>query len=460
LKITAQQENNGLIPIRTIGGLDIPIGGQPKKIIREISPVSSVALIGSDYLDLRPSVLVEEGDTVKLGQPLCKDRVYPDVLFTSPGNGVVTSINKGAKRSLISIVIDLAGNEEERFFSAAPDELANLSRDQIVDTLLASGMWTAFRTRPFSKFPDPNTAPSSIFVTATDTNPLAAKPEILIAEYAKDYSFGLEVIAHLTEGNVFVCQAPYTDLPLAEADNIHNMAFSGPHPSGLVGTHIHFLDPVNDSKVVWHLGYQDVIAIGKLFTTGKLWVERTISLAGPLVKQPLLVRTRIGANIDDLTRDELLHADCRIISGSVFSGRQVQGPSSYLGRFHNQISVIDDEKSEQFQVVPSRAKKSYSSYSFFGIKSSKEEQGNFTTALNGQPSVFFPLGGFERVMPLDILPTQLLKALLVGDWELAKALGCLELDEEDLALCTFVCPGKCDYGSLLRAGLKAIEKDG
>lgn len=455
-----QRENTNGVPIRIVEGLDIPIGGKPKQSIEDGLPVRSVALVGIDYLGLRPSMFIKEGDTVKLGQPLFFDRRYPDILFTSPGTGVVSAINRGVRRVLLSVVVDLSGTEQKTFSSWSPNQLTNLRKDQIVDTLLVSGMWTALRNRPFSKIPDPKSSPSSIFVTAMDTDPLAAKPEIVIGEYDNEFSHGLDLIARLTDGHVFVCQKPSAHIPLGSNDNVRIIKFSGPHPSGLVGTHIHFLDPVNDQKSVWHLGYQDVIAIGKLFTTGKVWIERIISLAGPKVKRPRLIRTRMGAHLDNLTQGEMQDSDCRIISGSVLSGRYSQEKLSFLGRFHNQISVIGDVSQDQPSNRSFHNNQQYSSYGFFGKNWSKRVQSSLTTALNGKSSVFFPLGGFEKVMPLDILPTQLLKALLVGDWEMAKALGCLELDEEDLALCTFVCPGKCDYGPLLRACLETIEKEG
>jgi Na+-transporting NADH:ubiquinone oxidoreductase subunit A len=275
--------------------------------------------------------------------------------------------------------------------------------------------------------------PRSIFITATDSNPLAARPELVIARHRDDFLHGLTVVAGLTEGPTFLCQAPGGE-PLAGGPaSVETVEFSGPHPSGLVGTHIHFLDPVSAERTVWHLGYQDVIAIGRLFTTGRLWVERTVALAGPGVERPRLISSRLGANIDELTHGELREGHHRVISGSILSGRQAAGPLAFLGRFHNQISVIAEAapREDCGWLVPRRSK-AFSAY----------------------------LGGFERVMPLDILATPLLKALLVEDHEMSQALGCLELDEEDLALCTFVCPSKFDYGALLRTCLTAIEMEG
>ena len=438
---------------RIVEGLDIPIEGPPDQVISGRPAVTSVALLGNDYMGLSPAMRVKEGDRVRLGQPLFADRKHPDILFNSPGAGVVTEINRGARRALLSVVVSLAGDDEEVFPFWPDGDLTGLSRDQVKETLLASGLWTAFRTRPYGKVPDPGTEPHSVFVTATDTNPLAARPEVVIGEYPTDFANGLVVISRLTEDSVMVCKAPYVDLPVGASDNISVAEFSGPHPSGLVGTHIHVLDPVGPKKTVWHLNYQDVIAIGKLFTTGRIWAERIVALAGPVVRRPRLIHTRLGADTDELTRGELDDVEARIISGSVLSGRRARRPENYLGRFHSQVSVIAEAQ-------PGDGRDVFSTYNRVVSRQSRKRRFALTTALHGRPTAMVPLGGFERVMPLDILPTQLLRALLVGDTDMAQALGCLELDEEDLALCTYVCPSKLNYGPLLRETLERIEKEG
>ncbi len=450
---------DAVTPIRIEKGLDIPIAGEPEQMIADGGDVTSVALLGSDHIGLHPAMLVEEGERVKLGQPLFADRRHPEVVFVSPGSGIVRQINRGARRALLSVVVELAGDDELTFNSWPVNRLPDLRRDEVIDSLLASGLWTALRTRPYGKTPDPGATPSSVFVTAMDSNPLAAKAELIIEGAQEDFANGLTTVSRLTDGPVFVCQAPYATLPMGEADNVTMVPFSGPHPSGLVGTHIHHLDPVSARKTVWHLGYQDVIAIGRLFRTGRLVAERVVALAGPAVRRPRLIRTRLGANTDDLTRGELSGPDCRIISGSVLSGHHAQGALGYLGRFHNQVSVIAEAREEPRQGWFSpRTKNAFSVYSPAVSARPQRRKLALTSARHGTPTAMVPLGGFERVMPLDILPTQLLRALLVGDTDMAQALGCLELEEEDLALCSFVCPGKINYGPLLRACLETIEK--
>lgn len=441
-------------------GLDLPLAGEPEQTIHEANHVSSVAILGNEYVGMKPTMLVEEGQRVKLGQPLFSDKKNPGVHFTAPGAGTIKAINRGAKRVLQSVIIELDGEEEITFQQYEKFQLRDLNRDQVKQNLLDSGLWVALRTRPYSKSPSPESSPNSIFVTAIDTNPLAINPEIVINQFADDFTNGLTVLSHLTDGKVFVCQSTDASLPPVSQANIEIHTFSGPHPAGLAGTHIHLLDPVSAHKTIWQIGYQDVIAIGKLFTTGHLWVERIISLAGPLVHKPRLLRTRLGAKTEDLVRDEVQHIQSRVISGSVLHGHNATNWAGYLGRFHTQISVIAEGNEREFFGWIKPGSKKFSALNVFVSKLIGKKRFNLTTSENGSPRAMVPVGSFELVMPLDILPTQLLRALLVKDTDAAQALGCLELDEEDLALCSFVCSGKYNYGPMLRTNLTQIEKEG
>jgi Na+-transporting NADH:ubiquinone oxidoreductase subunit A len=376
---------------------------------------------------------------------------------------VVTAINRGERRVLNSVVIELSGNDAVKFKSYAASKLAGLTGEQVRENLLASGLWTSLRTRPYSHAPDPVSSPHSIFVTAMDTSPLAARPEVVIAEREADFQNGLVVIAKLTEGRVFLCKSPGSKLPVPELAQLEVAEFEGPHPAGLVGTHIHFLDPVNPTKTVWHLDYQSVMAIGSLFTTGKLNVERVVSLAGSLVSSPRLVKTRVGANLTDLVKGQLKSGkEPRVISGSVLHGRQAEGWSDFLGRFHNQVSVIPENREREFMgwVIPTGKKYSFLNVLLTSLPQARGRKFALTTTKFGSPRAIVPVGVFEDVVPLDILPTQLMRYLIVGDTDMAQALGALELDEEDLSLCTFVDPGKHDFGPVLRRNLTQIEKEG
>lgn len=444
-------------------GLDIPITGEPEQNVHSDGGVAkSVALIGLDYVGLKPTMQVAEGDRVKLGDVLFADKQHPSVVFTSPGAGVVKQINRGAKRVLQSVVVELEGDEEATFNAYAEGDLPGLSVEEVKQNLLASGLWTNFRTRPYSKVPSPDSTPRSIFVTAIDTNPLAARPEVVINERMQDFANGLLVIGKLTEGKVFLCKAPNAGLS-CNVPKVEAVDFEGPHPAGLAGTHIHFLDPVSATKTVWYLDYQSVIAIGALFTTGRLNVERVVSLAGPLVNQPRLIRTRVGANLCDVVAGQIdTSKEARVISGSILNGRQAEGWSAYLGRYHNQISVLEEGRHRDFfgWVVPSREKFSFMNVLLSSLPKERGKKFPLHTNKFGSPRAIVPVGVYEDVMPLDILPTQLVKALVIGDTDQAQSLGALELDEEDLAICSFVDPGKHDFGIALRQNLTQIEKEG
>ncbi|EKN4118083.1 TPA: Na(+)-translocating NADH-quinone reductase subunit A [Yersinia enterocolitica] len=441
-------------------GLDIPIAGAPAQIIEEGPTIHHVALLGEEYVGMRPSMLVQEGDWVKKGQALFEDKKNPGVMFTAPASGKVSAINRGERRVLQSVVIEIDGNEQVPFEHYEESSLNQLSDEQVQRHLLASGLWTALRTRPFSKTPVPNSRPRAIFVSAMDTQPLAANPQVIIAAESDAFNHGLTILARLTEGKVHVCHAPGQAVASYQNAQVTYNEFSGPHPAGLVGTHIHFLEPVSLNKTVWHVGYQDVIAIGKLFTRGELWTDRIVSLAGPQVEQPVLLRTRLGASLSELTASRLKEGDNRIISGSVLSGTAFSATHGYLGRFHQQVSVIREGREKELfgWVMPGRDKYSITRTTlghFF-----KHKLFAFSTDMHGGERAMVPIGNYERVMPLDILATHLLRDLLAGDTDSAAALGCLELDEEDLALCTFVCPGKYEYGPVLRDILTKIEQEG
>ena len=449
--------------IRIRRGIDLPLKGAPQQRIETGRPVGSVAVLGRDYIDLKPTMHVQEGDRVKLGQPLFSDKRYPAVTVTAPGAGVVTTVRRGARRVLQAVVIRLEGAEEEVFDSWPAASLAGLDRDDVVANLTRSGLWCALRTRPWSKIPDPETTPHAVFVNAMDTNPLAADPAVVIAEAPEDFCNGLAVLSRLTTGRLFLCKAEGAAVPAPEGvANLEVAEFSGPHPAGLVGTHIHFLYPVTAERVVWHLAYQDVIAIGRLFTTGRLDPARVVALGGPPVKNPRLLRTRLGAHVEPLIAGELEdHLECRVLSGPVWSGYRAAGWGAFLGRYHQQVSVLAEGRQREFigWLRPGGEKFSVTR-AFLSALSPASRRFSLTTSQNGSPRAMVPIGSYERVMPLDILPTQLLRALVVGDTDEAQRLGALELDEEDLALCTFVCPGKYDYGPVLRERLQQIEREG
>lgn len=441
-------------------GLNLPVSGIPEQVI-ESRDTSTVALIGFDYVGMKPKMLIEEGQQVRLGQPLFQDKANPEVVFTAPGTGVVEAVTRGYRRVLQSVVIRLSGDDQVTWDAVGEKGLDALDGERTRKLLLESGLWTALRTRPFSKTPVPGTEPMAIFVTAIDTSPLAADPAVVLRGKEKEFNAGLKALGTLTKGIVHVCTAPGLNPEMPSGERFAHSEFSGPHPAGLVGTHIHMLHPVGATRMVWHIGYQDVVEIGHLMLTGRLDPTRVISLGGPKVKRPRLIRTRVGASTRELVKDELESGASRVISGSVLSGRRAADWSAYLGRFHTQISVIGDNVERKFLAFTRPGPEKFSvtrtfASSWFG----RSKLFGFTTSQEGSPRAMVPIGSYEAVMPLDILPTQLLRAVLVHDTDSAQQLGCLELDEEDLALCSYVCPSKYDFGPVLRSNLDLIEREG
>jgi Na+-transporting NADH:ubiquinone oxidoreductase subunit A len=439
-------------------GLDLPISGAPEMQVGEPLPVSHVALLGSDYQDMKPTLLVAEGDQVVLGQPLFSDKKNPKVLFTAPTPGKVVAINRGERRLFLSLVIEISGAEEKTFTKVEANQLELLSADEVEDQLIDSGLWPSLRTRPYSKIPTPGSRPAALFVTAIDTNPLAADPQVVISEKGAEFEAGLKTLRHLTEGKVYLCKKPQAQIPAPKGITVSE--FAGCHPAGLVGTHIHFLEHVDQERSVWHIGYQDVIAIGHLFLTGRILTDRIVSLCGPAVNKPRLIRTRLGACLSELTSGQLIGTENRIISGSILSGHSALQTNAFLGRYHNQVSVLEENRERDLLGWAMPGFKKFSVKKIFASSLLPSRPLPLTTSTQGSLRAMVPTGAFEKVMPLNVKTTWLLRSLLTLDTDLAQDLGCLELDEEDLALCSFVCSGKMNYGRHLRQTLKKIEEEG
>ncbi len=439
-------------------GLELPVQGAPEQTIQPGPEFSTVGVLGGDYLGLKPRMLVQEGDEVQRGTPLFSHKDMPEAMMVAPLTGKVVAVNRGARRVLQSVVIEVSDpNDVGLDFSATGN---SDSAEGVIAKLCTSGLWTAFRTRPYSKMPAPGSKPAAIFVTAMDSEPLSGDAAVIINDAGEAFVEGLKAVSLLTDGKTYLCQQEGDSLPGSDLADVEAAAFSGPHPAGLAGTHIHFLEPLAGEKQVWTIGYQDVIAIGRLMQTGHLDPNVVIALSGPGARHPRLIRTVMGASTDDLTRDEIeIDGTARIISGSILSGKLADGPTAYLGRFARQISIIREDPDQipmgWIRPMPSK----YAVQPVLGSAFAKKLFA-FTSNLNGGRRAMVPTGTFEELMPQDYLPTQLLRALLVMDTDTAQALGALELDEEDLGLVGFACPAKYEYGLALRDCLTKIEKEG
>ena len=439
-------------------GLDIPITGTPEQRIGKGPPVEEVALMGDDYPGLKPTMLVKEGERVRLGQPLFSDKKNQGVLFTAPAAGKVKAIHRGPKRRFESLVIAVDGDEAVHFVPASTP-LSSQSPEELRSLLLNSGLWTAFRTRPFGKIPYADAKPSSLFIAALDTAPLAADPAVILEHDPHHFQTGLECLHRLLGVPIHLCVRPGTNLDNLLIPGVEVHGFVGPHPAGLPSTHIHFIDPVHAQKQVWHLDAQDVQAIGHLWNTGTLPKTRIIALSGPGIKNPRLIDTLPGASVEQLCRHEVQsQGQWRMLSGSVLDGRVAEGTMGYLGRYHRQVAVLGDDDGRSLFGWLAPGSDRFSQTGLFASRFSPGKRFNMITAAWGGRRAIYPLGVYEKVMPLDIIATSLLKSLAVADTEKSAALGCLELIEEDLALCSFVCPGKNEFGPMLRSVLSAIEQ--
>jgi Na+-transporting NADH:ubiquinone oxidoreductase subunit A len=451
---------------RTSKGLDLPILGKPEQVVHEARPCTRVGLLAADHPGLRPRFEVEAGQRVRRGQRLFHDKKSPAIALTAPVAGTLTAIHRGERRALISVEIELDPAEREdagdrlAFDSFTGVDPGALDGEAVRALLLESGLWTALRTRPYSRVPEPGTAPAALFVTAVDSHPLAPDPEAVLAGREEDFAAGLRALARLTSGPKHLCVSGGSRLEAPPAGGFSLERFEGPHPSGTPGLHIHLLHPVHRNRSVWHVGYQDVAAIGALFRSGQLDSSRVVSLAGPGVLRPRLLRTRLGAHLPELVAGELREGEQRIISGSVLGGRAPSGHAdAFLGRHHYQVTVLPEGRERRLLGWLRPGRDIFSVTNAFLSAFRRGAGMPFSTTTHGSARPMVPIGTYEQVMPLDIEPTYLLRALITGDAERAEALGCLELDEEDLALCSFVCPGKYEYGPMLRDMLERIHRE-
>lgn len=444
-------------------GLELPLAGAPAAVLEAARAVTRVALLGADAVGLKPGMRVAVGDAVRRGQPLFEDKARPGLLYTAPAAGRVAAIHRGERRAFVSLVIDIGAEDagesaQVEFASWRGVPPGRLDAAAVRALLLESGLWAGLRQRPFGVVPPVDATPGPVFVTAIDTRPHAPPMNVILAGRDEDLRAGLSGLLALGAAPVLLCVP--AGLAPAVPDGVRVEQFAGPHPAGNVGWHLHVLRPVDAAHPAWHLGVQDLLALGHLLRTGRLDLARVVALGGPAVRQPRLLRTRLGASVDQLTDGELDTAQpLRVISGSVLDGRRAMGEAEgYLGRFHQQVAALHEgAERRMFGYIAPAADR----YSVTGtvLGAFTRAARALTTTTNGGLRALVPIGTYERVLPFDLLPTYLLRALLTKDDVQAEALGALELDEEDIALATCVCPSKIDYGPLLRGTLDRIAKE-
>ena len=428
-------------------GLNLPISGHPDPVVSDTPTIHKAAILSNDFIGMKPTMLVKEGEKVKLGQKIIEDKKNPGVFFTSPCGGEVSSINRGDKRKFLSIEFDIDAEEESVLFDTNQDPKT---------LLIESGLFNAFRTRPFNRTPKVEDKPDRVFINACDTNPLAISPKDIIQLNEADFNSGVAFISSLFDFDIDLAfEDDHRDYTF---QNVNSTQFKGPHPAGLASTHINAIYPVNLHRKVWTINYQEVISIGYLVNNGKLRTHKNISLAGESVFNPSIVSARIGSNIDQLCAGKV-NSNARVISGSVLFGHDAIDAMSYLGFYDNQVTALPNHTDDVFLNWVMPGKNIHSKLNVFLSAFKKPAKFNFNTGINGGNRAIVPVGSYEEIIPHDILMTQLLKALVVGDVEVAAELGMFELTAEDLALATYVCPSKYDYCSILMDNLNKVYEE-
>ena len=438
-------------------GLDIPMLGEAERIMKDLSS-NHYAVKPTDFIGVFPKVLIKEGDEVEAGTPLFFNKYSENILFTSPVSGKVTEIRRGDKRVLEEIRIEADGKNKQVSFGSADPQ--NLTRQEIVDKLIKSGVWPCIRQRPFSIIADPDTTPKAIHIPAFDTTPLAPDYDFIVHGKGELFQTGLDALVKLTSGKVHlnVHAKLTTSKVFLNSKQVQINTFEGPHPAGNVSVHIANIDPINKGDIVWYLYPQDVLTIGRLFQQGVYDASITIPLTGSEVEKPVYFKTYRGVSARSITHENLKEGPVRIISGNVLTGDKIL-PNGYLGFYHNQLTVIPEGNYYEFVgwATPGFGKYSFSRTFFSWLSNSKKYR--LDTNLHGGDRAFVMTGIYEQVMPLNILPMQLVKACMINDIDLMEGLGIYEVDEEDFALCEFIDTSKTEMQSIIREGLNVMKKE-
>jgi Na+-transporting NADH:ubiquinone oxidoreductase subunit A len=440
-------------------GYDIKLRGIAEKTIADLPVSDVVAVKPPDFDTVTPKMLVEPGDEVLAGQAIFFDKNRPDLKFTSPVSGEIANIVRGEKRRIMEVRI-LPDKKGTRYVEFPKTDLAALSREDAIERLLESGCWGYIRQRPYSLIADPKDLPKAIFVSCFDSAPLA--PDL---DFIKDFEVdnlhtGIRILQILANGKVSFGLSPGQsegDFPGTSVASHH--FFHGPHPAGNVGIQIHHVSPLQKGETVWYVHLQDLIIIGRLFREGRYRADRIVALAGSCVDKPQYYRVMTGQHIGDITGGRLLSEHCRLIQGNVLTGKTTSA-GDFLSFYENQITVIPEGDQPEFLgwLLPGLQKLSLSRTYFSWLFPKRSYE--LDTNMHGEERAFVMTGQYDKVLPMNIYPVFLLKAILARDIERMEALGIYEVSEEDFALCEFVCTSKIDVQQIISEGLKYIREEG
>ncbi len=435
-------------------GLNIPILGEAKKEVKKLD-IQNYAVKPTDFIDVFPKLHLKQGEKVKAGTPLFYAKNQPEVQFTSPVSGEITEIRRGAKRKILEIKIKADGKNEYLEFPVKA--IDSLNKEEIIEILLQSGAWVNVRQRPYNVIANAKDEPRDIYISTFDTAPLAPDLDFIFEAEKNNIQAGIDVLAKLTKGKV--CLGVKEGSFFANLRNAEIQAFSGPHPAGNVGVQIHHTIPINKGEKIWVLDPQALVLIGKLFLTGKYDVSEIIALTGSEVKAPQYYQVRKGASLQEILKATSLVSDhVRYISGNIFTGTKIEA-NGYLGYYDQQITIIPEgDYYELFGWAMPRLQKFSYSKSYFSWLTPKKKY-RYDTNQNGGDRPFVVTGEFERVLPMDIYPMQLLKAIIIKDLDMMENLGIYEVDEADFALCEYVDSSKNEIQKIIRDGLDYVRKE-
>jgi len=439
-------------------GLNIPMLGEAEKVIKKANQAEYYAIKPTNFIGIRPKLLVQPGDKVKAGTALFYDKLQEQVHFTSPVSGEVTEIRRGERRVIQEIIIKAdATIEYESFKTGNP---SSLSKEEIIEILLQSGLWPAIRQRPYSTIANPADTPKAIFISAFDTAPLAPDMDYVVKDCESCFQIGIDVLRKLTDGTIHL--NINADYPAAgtytKAKGVQINKFTGPHPAGNVGVQINKLDPINKGDIVWYTYPQEIIAIGRLFEKGIYDATKIIALTGSEIKNPRYYKIINGASIKNLVEDNVKEGEQRYISGNILTGTKIE-KEGFISFYDNQVTVIPEGRYHEFFGWAAPGFKKYSASHAILSWLIPGRKYKLDTNMHGGHRAYVMTGEYEKVFPMDIFPVQLIKAIMVEDIDKMEQLGIYEVDEEDFALCEYVCTSKTEVQSIIRTGLDLMRKE-
>ncbi|NQV30021.1 MAG: Na(+)-translocating NADH-quinone reductase subunit A [Candidatus Marinimicrobia bacterium] len=440
-------------------GFDIPLQGSAERRVEKAPHTTSVAVQPIDFRGLRPGMKVEAGDSVKRGSILFVDKQRPEILFRSPAAGTVRDVIRGERRAIQRVIIDVSGNANEKFESYTSSQIDSFSTEQVKSLLLDSGLWPALRQRPFSKIADPNQTPKAIFISAVDSAPLQAETAMLLDGRDQHFQLGIKLLSKLTEGKINLCVSSSTETLFAKIEGVELQHFSGPHPAGNVGIQIHHVDRMKAGDIIWYISPRHVAQIGTFLSRGEYPGSKTYALTGSELIDRLYVTGLEGALVSDLVNATISTHKQRVISGNILSGRKTSA-SGFVGFYDDMITVIPELTGRRFMGWLQLGFNASSFWRLFFSKLTPKKKLAPNTDMNGEERAFVSTGEYEKVVPMDVLPVHLCKAILVEDVELMEKLGIYEVAPEDLALCSYICPSKIEFGDILEKGILLMEKEG